>query len=110
MLVRDARRHWAWPYVTVRWNVRWVDSHGQRKAMGILHPAEVKGMRSYSGHSFVLTQYRPAGDKWTEEEEAASVVAAFTARGESSRAIVREGGARAWELRDWTTVGATTAM
>ena len=37
----------------------WVDYKGQRRAMGVLHPAEKKGVRSHAGHSFILTAYHP---------------------------------------------------
>ena len=77
----------------------WVDYQGKRRAMGVLHPAEKKGVRSHSGHSFVLTAWcsRQEGSKGTKNEEQ-PVVAAFTAMGQSSRAIVREGGAPPWQM------------
>lgn len=61
----------------------WVDYKGELRRMGAVHPAEKKGMRSYGGHSFVLSV--PAG---TAGAGAAVAGAAFTARQDHGRAMI----------------------
>lgn len=96
-----------------RFRLSWVDYKGKLRYMGMVHPAEKKGMRSYGGHSFVLSvesQVAAApvdvanttaatGSEGKQQEhrkekggEPASAVriarAAFTARREHGRAMI----------------------
>ena len=77
----------------------WVDYKGELRRMGAVHPAEKKGMRSYGGHSFVLSvdETRPAAavsaavptDAAAAEGRRELVArAAFTARQEHGHATI----------------------
>ena len=75
----------------------WVDYKGELRRMGAVHPAEKKGMRSYGGHSFVLSikEKRPvastavsAADAEAAEAQELVARAAFTARQEHGHATI----------------------
>jgi hypothetical protein len=93
-----------------RFTLSWVNYKGELRRMGAVHPAEKKGMRSYGGHSFVLStdESRPVAatvaaaagggrknaetDRNSKDKDKEMVIkmahAAFTARQEHGHATI----------------------
>ena len=88
-----------------RFTLSWVDYKGELRRMGAVHPAEKKGMRSYGGHSFVLSvdekgpgaataatagRKSDTNSKHNDEVTVVKVArAAFTARQEHGHATIQ---------------------